>query len=338
MGGNAIKQAHGIETVRLEARDYYRVSSCARLEHPGVKSVVIPAYKNKPDFGDADILYCGDLPENYLTSSFPINVRNGDVLSVAWPMESYEGVKTFFQVDYIRVKPEEFDFALGYFSYNDLGNLLGRVAHRMGLKFGHDGLWVVLRDGTYVVENVLVTRDFPTALAILGYGPVPELNDLEDIFRYITTSSYFSKDLFPLEHRNTKARMRDRKRATYTAFLQWVQDTNPPDGVDAMPHNSVAREDASFAVLQRVASYASDFAPRLLAARRRYLALKQERANFSGTTVRFVTGLDGKELGEFIANFKQHIGTDLFSYWVLSTPGAERLEAIESFYQSLLKE
>jgi hypothetical protein len=333
MGGKAIKQAHGIETVRLEARDYHRVSYCARLEHPGVRSAVIPAYKNKPDFGDADILYCGDLPENYLTSSFPINVPNGNVLSVAWPLNSHEGVKSFFQVDYIRVKPEEFDFALGYFSYNDLGNLIGRVAHRMGLKFGHDGLWAVLRKGDYVVSSVLVTQDFNLALSILGYGSVPQLDDLEDIFNYVTTSRYFSKDLFPLEHRNTKARMRDRKRATYTAFLQWLSTTQPPDGELAIPRNeSVARADPSLATFQRISSMVPGFASRLSDARRQYAVKLLEHDLFNGEFVAELVPYTGNRLGRFIAYFKNYIGLQLFSYWVLTTTESEKTLAIKTAY------
>lgn len=44
---------------------------------------------------------------------------------------------------------EHFNTSLEYLNWNDLGNLIGRIAHKFGLKYGHKGL-------LYIIKNDLV--------------------------------------------------------------------------------------------------------------------------------------------------------------------------------------
>ena len=41
-----------------------------------------------------------------------------------------------FQIDFIKVGEENWETSKNYFSYNDLGNLMGRLAQRLGVKYG----------------------------------------------------------------------------------------------------------------------------------------------------------------------------------------------------------
>lgn len=223
MGGNALKNT---KTIRLPAGQYYllveRIVKIVRQMLPeGTRVEIIPAYREKADFGDADILIAnnpnvGSCLEQVVQRFSPNEVvRNGPVLSFDVDC---------FQVDFIRVPDETFDFSCNYFSFNDLGNLVGRIAHKMGFKFGHEGLRYVVRDGTHVFDEILVTKDFDPALRFLGYDPYrfhQGFETLEDIFRYTASTYRFNRQIYLLENRNHASRTRDRKRPTYRAFLEY---------------------------------------------------------------------------------------------------------------------
>lgn len=246
MGGNAIKQAK-----RQPASVYHTVASNVVTDvqttlgrilidgyHLNVKAQVIPAYRNKQDFGDIDCVYCvnSNVPTNQLLTDSvltelsklggcneqPEFVRNKDVVSLLYRK---------MQLDLIRVEPEEFEFAVGYFSYNDLGNLIGKIAHKFGLKFGHRGLTMPVRENdNHVIGEVQLTLHFPNALDFLGFDYRRHnhgFDDLTDIFEFVINSKHFNAQLFSFENMNATARVRDRKRSTYNQFLQFIEQTQP---------------------------------------------------------------------------------------------------------------
>ena len=133
---------------------------------------LVKAYEEKDSFGDMDLVVVlspsvTDVVK-CLKEYFNPNevVKNTNVVSF-----NYKDL----QVDLL-VQPDSktYDFAKNYFAFNDLGNFVGRTAHRLGFKFGHDGMWYVLRDPedpSYVVTELLVTKDFDEALTFLGFSP-----------------------------------------------------------------------------------------------------------------------------------------------------------------------
>ncbi|MFX7063789.1 hypothetical protein ABTH87_19220, partial [Acinetobacter baumannii] len=77
-----------------------------------------------------------------------------------------------FQVDLIKTANTSFDFAARYFGLNDFGNLIGRIAHQFGAKFGHLGLLYPIRDvrnNSHLIAEICITSDFSEALDLLGY-------------------------------------------------------------------------------------------------------------------------------------------------------------------------
>lgn len=326
MGGNALKQ-FGIESKRITKGEYQKVWDHVKLllQNPkyGFEYELIPSYANKPDFGDMDVLV-SEWDENiqkdilkHLDSK--AYYKNGSCLSA-----EYNG----FQIDFIHAPLEHFDFSLNYYSYNDLGNLIGRVAHKMGLKFGHDGLHYVLRDGTHVLKTITLTTTFIEALSFLRYDYRKfydgDFLELEDIFKYASSSPYFNKKIYNLDNRNAISRERDRKRKTYMEFLKWVElpeqaslpafDWNSDKAVylplifDYFPHFKVQYE----------------------------LALEQERKRklvkekFNGEFVGAWTGLQGPLLGHFISYLNS------LSWWtefVLHVPVTQ----VEAFVKEEIK-
>lgn len=105
----------------------------------------VMSYATKVDFGDLDVLIEGGAGYDPTTIAKMLQatevVRNGDVTSIGVKVD--EGI---FQVDLIKTPKESFDFTARYFGFNDFGNLVGRIAHKFGAKFGHLGLLYPIRD------------------------------------------------------------------------------------------------------------------------------------------------------------------------------------------------
>lgn len=310
MGGNALKASHGFETRRVLAHEYHDqivpalVSTLSELFPRSAFSPIL-SYADKPDFGDVDILIeNSQLPSSWVqqvVERFKPRawVKNGAVLS----FEFRE-----FQADLIVVPSDEYEWTRRYFAFNDLGNLIGRVAHKMGFKFGHDGLWYVLRDGegsTHVIDEIRVTlHQWDRALELLGFDPrgyERGFQGLQDIFGFVTSSRFFNRDIYLLENRNHASRVRDRKRKTYMAFLDHLEKLQELPAYAWNPDKQVYL-DAAFEVFP---SFRTSHAG-ALAKRDRQNAV---RRRFNGDRVRLVTGLEGQALGEHIRDLREMFAT-----------------------------
>lgn len=282
----------------------------------------IAAYREKPDFGDLDVLVDSRVfqtmpPQSVveaLSASYGKTLpwkKNGPVLSVGLPL-SVEG--QCLQLDLIGTPAAEFDFSLGYFSWNDMGNLVGRIAHKMGLKFGHDGLWLPLRDGTNLHDELLITRDFGRALFFLGFDAArwqQGFDSLEDIYQFVACGERFNPDLYPLEHRNHTARVRDNKRPVYMGFLRWIEERPSLNRYPWQQDKSAYLPEVMSAFPALQTEYERSLA--------RLAHTKAIRACFNGEVVTEVTGLTGKGLGEFMAHFKRTQGDGMDNLPLLST-------------------
>lgn len=321
MGGNALSSP----SIRLKATRYFQVEQqvIARLKQafPARRIESIVAYGSKADFGDLDILVenvAGYVPEamaSVLQASELI--VNGDVASLGLPLE--EGL---FQIDLIRTPAASFDFCARYFGFNDMGNLLGRIAHKFGARFGHQGLLYPLRDpdnGSHLIADIPVTTDFALALQLLGFDATRHealrlnggFHTLEDIFRYVISSPYFNRDIYLLENRNHASRVRDAKRPTYNAFLRWL-DAQPPGSLPAYPWaaaGSPAREQQRQMFLDAAFAASPAFGQAYQQTMAQLARDKSVRQRFNGTMAGAITGLKGKMLGEVMARVR-HSFTD----------------------------
>ena len=141
MGGNALKE---VRTQRLNKEDFEKcereVILFLKEFFPDALVDSIPSYSEKKDFGDLDVMISeegleagGGIPrliEGAKERFFSRQEKsNGHVLSFEY--RSSEKDERGFQVDIIQMPEVTFDFAKNYFSFNDLGNLIGRTAHKM---------------------------------------------------------------------------------------------------------------------------------------------------------------------------------------------------------------
>lgn len=309
MGGNALS----LKSVRLTKKNFERLAAdCVdklQAALPGNRVYAIEAYAAKADFGDLDVLVesTGYDPHKAAEALNAVEVvRNGPVTSVGVLVDPSLGATdgNVFQVDLIKMESAGFAFASCYFRFNDMGNLLGRVAHAMGLALRHDGLVYYVRDGDYKFRDIMLTQDFDEALRLLGYDPLRYalgFEDLESIFGYVAQSPFFNRDIYLLENRNAQSRIRDRKRPTYTAFLKWCE-AHPELPAHQYPTDKKAW-------LPRFAEYFPGFQAEYDKALADLAELRAVKAKFNGEWVSQLTGLQGKELGGLMQAFKNSFET-----------------------------
>ena len=256
------------------------------------KFCVIESYHDKQDFGDIDFLSTIDrqIFEKLVEQTENINiVGKAEQFSYAIEFKIASNEVVLVQVDYIKSNILDFNFSENFFAFNDLGNLIGRIAAQAGLSFGFDGLkrkiyvdnrgdiindlyakkikyipykaiketivndkktveHIVLTDNksvsvTSLVENarlfkneldraiqktnIVITKDFNKALEFLGFDVErfkQGFNNMNEVFEFVASSTFFNKDAFLFENRNHKARARDKKRSNYLAALEYFKD------------------------------------------------------------------------------------------------------------------
>lgn len=345
MGGNAMKHVG----VTRQPACVYRAITAAVIDKlhalfPSIACQPILAYGSKQSFGDSDILIESTrLPPDWieqLKAAFAPRdlIVNGAVVSFDFRS---------MQIDLVSTPAEEMAFAASYYAFNDLGNLMGRIAHKMGLKYGHDGLWKLLRDKDQVFAEILITRDVAKTFALLGYEHARYLqgfDTLQDVFEFAASTPYFHRQIYLLDNRNAASRVRDAKRPSYTAFLAWIADKpeldrytwSDWDGGRQSPERDAERADWEQRIFSELFLEAR---PQYLAALDRHDTHKRAKAAWNGAIVAAQTGYAGRELGDFMAACRAgfmdapHDAALSFEQWVLSL-GAEDIGAHLRAYQA----
>ena len=292
MGGNALTKTY---TRRYNKAEYLNLADEMVSEliwEFGTEHIsAIPAYRDKESFGDLDILYStndgNSLTVEQIKDFFQPNqiVRNSEVISFDFKE---------FQVDLIHVDSSHYSYARDYFSWNDTGNLIGKLAHQLGLKHGHKGLVLPLRDGNNKFADVCITLDHRKTLELLGLDVdkfYSGFKNLDEIFKFVSDSKFYSPESYKLENLNAIAKMRDKKRDTYNKFLQFGETYTGPvydrsnDKTKYLEHIFAFFPDAYQQYIDAISG----------------LALQQAaKLKFNGEIVLSLTGKKNKELGRFM--------------------------------------
>ncbi|WP_020560868.1 hypothetical protein [Thiofilum flexile] len=319
MGGQALKNTF---TRRYERAEYYvlreHILTQLRTDFPARKIAAIQAYRTKDSFGDLDILMdTDDLNldlSDYIHTCFKPHelVRNTNVYSFDYQQ---------FQIDIIGSPSEDFDISLHYFAWNDLGNIIGRLYHKMGFKYGHNGLILIVRERNNILAEINLSKDINKILAFAELDTTlyaQGFDTLEDIFKFSASSPYFNKGIYLLDNRNHASRIRDKKRSTYNALLKWLETQ---DDLPAYPWDSL-REHGGREIKPLFLQRAFEWFPH---AKPQYEALlaqneQRKRANekFNGLLIQSWVGLEDKALGAFMRYLRERSQeeTTNFTEWL----------------------
>ncbi len=316
MGGNALKNT---TTRRYTADEYFALVDEILLKtnklHAVSRLEVIPAYNEKTSFGDMDILYSvfdgSALHVQNIVDLFQPNeiVKNGDVISFDYKE---------LQIDLIFTPEEKFDYALSYFSWNDLGNLTGKLAKRFNLSHGHKGLYLPLRDEAgNKYDSILITEDHDRALKFVGLDPEvfnAGFDNLQQIFEFVASSVNYSSEWYKLENVSSIGRIRDKKRTTYQEFLKFGENWT------GIPASKV--EDKSV-FLKQIFEHFPEALPAFEAAVHKHTIKRMLKEKFNGDLVSSWTKLKGQELGIFMKVLRKDF---FFSPEILLYLTLERIE------------
>lgn len=320
----------GVE--RKPAKEYFEIAKeVLQLSKSfSDKSAIIPAYSEKESFGDLDCLAVIsptiNTKESLKELFRPTDIqKNGDV----WSFDYRK-----LQIDIICTSHRLFDVALHYYSYNDVSNLIGRVANKMGLKYGHRGLtYPVKANNSNVIGTVELSIQPSEILPFLGYDYdrfQKGFRDLEEIYTYVISSAYFDKTSFQEENLNHINRIRNRKRPTFTNFVQWLEQPKNAD----IPSFTYEKDKTPY--IQKALDYFKHNNTReqlqvILASHKKH---EEAKTKFNGKLVSKITGLQSRELGELISNFAKQWGNrkELES-WVLTSTPAQIHQAITEFHR-----
>jgi len=249
MGGNALKKVN-TSRINLETYNDIKLDLNKKLGNKLCMEFIIDV-PNKMDFGDIDILYLIDneininnlIKEIYEPEEI---VLNGDVCSFSYKYILNDEIK-YFQVDLI--KCNNLEMSRFYFSYGDLGGIIGRITQYIELKLGSTGLWVCPNSKTiekylnkenlkFGLEKINLEYEFiinaqydkiflttkPNIICeYLGLDWNKWVNCFESkekIFEWIIESKYFNLNSFRVM--NYEHRHRATKRPMYKEFLEYI--------------------------------------------------------------------------------------------------------------------
>lgn len=264
-----------------------------------VRFSMVPYYRKKKDFGDMDIVVESNADKiiamvERVFDPEQMNVNDGIVSF------SYKN----FQIDLICTL-NHFDSSLAYYSYNDIGNLLGRLYHKLGLKFGHEGLLYPLRDKRGGIrQEIVVSKDIRKILEFLGLDYSKWANGfdtMEEIFRFVCSSQYFDRGAYEGEL-SAINKKRDKKRKTFNSFLMWLEIAQPESKYSFLGRDQrdtyIEGIDAYFGCSIR---YQQAELEKILEKEDRF------KEKFSGDLLMMLTPLKGADLGRFLGMYKKHI-------------------------------
>jgi hypothetical protein len=279
MGGNALRH---LGVTRRQLPEYTsiktRVLDILRDYYELVETPREPP--GKTSFGDLDVLVASPIPGKTHVHTDPRFhsrgfVKNGHIISF-----EYDN----FQIDRIRVSAASFKLSLAFF-HGNFGMILGKLLRKYRLSFGHEsfGIKYECKQGLVYFE---LSTDLDAILESLKLPPFPEhsLHDADIV-------EYLSQGLLDL--RVLKGHVDKNPRCVDVLFI-----------INALEGNAVNNDNIVQHVLDSFGKTREfqEFTDAIL-------QKEQLHTVFNGGIVRELTGLQDRELGEFMRQFKTRYST-----------------------------
>ena len=334
MGGKALNK-YGVFTERKNTAEFLKLGKSIQdtlqfhfmKQGVDIETAIVVCYRTKADHGDLDLLI-------KVKHEMNIDYRNLiQLMFLPKAINANGGVYSFdyqgFQVDFIPIPEAKWDTALVYFSYDPLGNIMGKTYHKFNLSYGWEGLYYKFRNFNGVnSQDILISNDIKKIFDFGGYDYERYLkgfDTLEDIFKFCIAGKYFDSEMFKMENLKAIDKKRNRKRGSYQLFLNYLKDNEinvsyqfNQDKTDYIPMIDKFFPDAHLVEQLEV--------------------LKKEDAmkkaisqKFNGDIVMsWLPNLQGKQLGAAMAKFKESLG-DNFDNFVMNS----NYETIHNYFMDV---
>jgi len=314
MGGKALNK-YGITTERKNTEEFLRIGREIQehiqfdFDFP-VETAVVTCYHTKPDHGDLDLLIkIGDRFHNeridlkeYIRIAFDPRAihNNGGVYSF-----DYQN----FQIDFIPIRESKWETAKTYYSYDPLGNIMGKTFHKFGLSYGWDGLFYKFRNfNGRLAQNVLLTNDARRIFEFADYDYERYLQGfetLEDIIKFTINTKYFDTEIFQMNNLKSIDKKRNRKRGSYHIFLKYLEENNIDTRYDFLKDKEL------YLPMIEVKFPEAKLLEKLGVLQEKDKENKILSQKFNGDIVMtWLPDLQGKQLGRAITGFKESFSSE----------------------------
>lgn len=324
MGGLALKHVEGIR--RYQADEFFKLADelIPKVQELfNTEAYLIQSYHTKESFGDMDIILhnngkLGNVKEKITSIFNPKDIHfNGNV---------YSFDHKDLQVDLILTPTSNVETSKVFFSFNDLGNLMGKMYHKFGLKYGYDGLKYVYRlDNDKKLGDITVTKNMRKAFEFLGlsYEKFEKgFETMEEVFDYVVASPYFQKETFYFENLNAINKKRNNRRVNYHLFIEYVNGTGRYAGRESLPDKPFVFDKDKSKYFDMINDYfpESNFLKEMELLRAKEDRKRLIASKFNGNLVMERYGLTDIMLGKAIQVFKSK--SEDFDTYVLHTDPA----------------
>ena len=270
----------------------------------------IKSITEKKTFGDIDILISNEYfktlkPDTFIKQCF------GDYVPLGYTSSGISFVYKNVQVDFIFINYSLTDTHSVFYDYNDLGNLIGRLAKFYHCKYKPIGLYFTLYSPNKdkILDDIFLSSNVEEIFDLLGldYNRYKlGFETYKDAFDFVLASPCFIPKLYVGKGIvDGESYRRGRKRKTYVKFLNYIKHINFSGNERNSVASSLAWLDYKFKdvnLISRVDKKLQDFEE-----------YNKSKTFFNGRLVMDYTGLTGKELGDFMGYLRNNYVKNLES-------------------------
>ena len=319
MGGSLLKK---FGARRLQKEEYSEVQDqliSQLAEISDLKFFTIPQCSDKDSHGDIDICVNSSIKDirSLITSNFITNGtgQNDDIFSFVFRGE--------FQVD-IMCSPVP-EFTRNSLAYNDIISVaFGSICKMNGMKLKKSGLYYI---NPMTNNDILVTSRWSDVLDLFGLEQEIEDESKVGLFQFVCSTPFFNRDAF-IEHQEIPRKVNRRsKRPIQDEFIKYVRCSQYAGELlpTSVLHHKILSIDGFQERLKKDNQIQQDNA----------IMNHMLKTKFNSRMIMDLTGLQGKELGEFIRRFKNDKGGN-FQQWVKLTTEEEIIQSIIVFKQEVI--
>lgn len=312
MGGNAIKK---VTISRISIIEYSKLKQdIINIFNKRLELHFFHDVPNKTDFGDLDICYVVNpninLYELIIQLFNPVEiVSNGDVISIGYKFNTDNEFK-YFQVDFIKCSQSCcIPMYQLYFSYGDVGGIIGRIVKYYRMTFGFNGLRISL-NYSLITPNINTNNASDQQLILssncaeickfltLDYEQwLNGFTSITEIYQWIMKCKFYNPIIFDNLNHDHKERAADRM--FYKGFVNYIKtDKNHYDKI---------------IVEQQLLIEQFGKTNELDIIKKKYIRSQDHKFKFNGKKlIKF--GIDNIKIGKFIKEFSKTITN--FDEWL----------------------